>query len=238
LSALPIMSANAKCWYGMMLRLVASLVMVLCFCMTAQASTKETFFLPPDEVSKHQTTIDRVANYLSGLSTIVSDFTQVAPDGSLSSGKFYLKRPGRMRWQYNPPTPILMIANGKEFVYYDYELEQVSYIPLDSALVGFLAQEKIRFDEKVGITSFEEKDGVIRIGLAQRDKPSEGALLLELSDKPLMIRTMVVTDATGQQTSVALSDAKFGVKLEKDLFIFRDPRQNPRGPRNRTVLNQ
>jgi len=185
----------------MMLRLVASLVMVLCFCMTAQASTNETFFLPPDAVSKHQTTIDRVANYLSGLST-------------------------------------MMIANGKEFVYYDYELEQVSYIPLDSALVGFLAQEKIRFDEKVGITSFEEKDGVIRIGLAQRDKPSEGALLLELSDKPLMIRTMVVTDATGQQTSVALSDAKFGVKLEKDLFIFRDPRQNPRGPRNRTVLNQ
>ncbi len=219
--------------------LVASIIiMVLCFSMPAIANIKETIFMTEAEAAKHQPTIDRLAGYLSGLSTIVSDFTQVAPDGSLSSGKFYLKRPGRMRWQYNPPTPILMIANGKEFVYYDYELEQVSYIPLDSALVGFLAQEKIRFDEKVGITSFEQKDGMIRLGLAQLDKPSEGGLLLEFADKPLSIRSMVVTDATGQETSVALSDAKFGLELEKDLFIFRDPRQNPRAPRNRTIMNQ
>ena len=203
----------------------------------AAAETKPPAFITENELARYQSTIDRVAKYLSGLSTIVSDFTQVAPDGSLSSGKFYLKRPGRMRWQYNPPTPILMIANGSEFVYYDYELEQVSYIPLDSALVGFLAQEKITFDGKVGITSFEEKDGVIRLGLAQHDKPSEGALMLEFSDKPLLIRNLLVTDASGQKTSVALSDAKFGVGLEKDLFIFRDPRKNPRSPRGGTVLN-
>ncbi len=208
------------------------------FAHPAFAETKPIIFIPQQQLATHQRTIDRVSHYLSGLSTIVADFTQVAPDGSLSSGKFYLSRPGRMRWQYNPPTPILMIANGKEFVYYDYELQQVSYIPLDSALVGFLAQETIRFDGKVGITLFEEQDGVIRIGLAQRDKPSEGALMLEFSDKPLLIRNLKVTDATGQQTSVALSDAKFGVALEKELFVFRDPRQNPRAPKNRTLMNQ
>src|SRR5690554_6741794 len=54
--------------------------------------------------------LDRVAAYLTDLTTIVADFTQVAPDGSLSTGKFYLKRPNKMRWQYDPPTPVLMLT--------------------------------------------------------------------------------------------------------------------------------
>jgi outer membrane lipoprotein-sorting protein len=194
-------------------------------------------FLNDAQLKPHLPTISRVATYLSGLSTIVADFTQVAPDGSLASGTFYLQRPGKMRWQYNPPTPVLMIANGSQFVYYDYELEQVSYIPLDSALVGFLAQEKIVFGDKVGITFFEAQDRVIRIGLAQIDKPTEGRLTLELSDNPMQIRRMIVTDASNQVTSIALSGAKFDQKLDKSLFIFNDPRQGPRGARNRTAVN-
>lgn len=201
---------------------------------SAFAQDKVKFFTPA-QVAEHQATVDRVAVYLSGLSTIVSNFTQIAPDGSLTTGKFFLRRPGKMRWQYNPPTPVLMIANGSEFVYYDYDLQQVTYVPLDSALIAFLAQEKIRFDEKVGIISFEEKDSAIRIGLAQRDKPDEGQLLLEFSDKPLLIRNMVVTDASGQVTTVALSNAKFGIKLDKSLFVFKDPRKGGRNqPLDRT----
>jgi outer membrane lipoprotein-sorting protein len=185
----------------------------------------EATFLSQEEIAPHQATIDRVQEYLSGLSTIVSDFTQVAPDGTLTSGKFYLKRPGKMRWQYNPPTPILMVSNGSELVYYDYELEQVSHIPLDSTLIGFLAQNPIRFDTTVGIEEFSEKAGVIRVTLAQRSKPGDGQLTLELSDNPLLIRNMVVRDATGQTTTVSLNNAHFGVALDRELFIFRDPRK-------------
>lgn len=220
-------SRSARQWLRIWLSL-ASFIVVFLFCSPSFAADKITF-LPSSEVAQHQATIDRLAIYISGLSTIVSNFTQVAPDGSLTTGKFFLRRPGKMRWQYNPPTPVLMIANGSEFVYYDYDLQQVSYVPLDSALIAFLAQEKIRFDEKVGIISFEEKDSAIRIGLAQRDKPDEGQLLLEFSDKPLLIRNMVVTDANKQVTTVALSNAKFGIKLDKSLFVFMDPRKGGRG---------
>ena len=185
-------------------------------------------FLPPDQVAKHQATITRVQNYLSNLTTIVSDFTQVAPDGSLTSGKFFLQRPGKMRWQYNPPTPRLIVSNGSDMVFYDYDLEQVSHIPLDQTLIGFLARDKIRFDNTIGITGFEEDANAIRVTLAQRDKPSDGQLMLEFSDNPLLLRNMVVTDATGQVTTVALNNAKFGTKLNKELFIFRDPRQGRR----------
>lgn len=218
---------------------LTSAIIILCaFTSLSFAAETQVAFLPAAELVKHQTTVDRVTAYLGGLSTIVADFMQIAPDGSLSSGKFYLKRPGKMRWQYNPPTPILMVANGTEFVYYDYDLEQVSYIPLDSALIGFLAQETVRFDDKVGITTIEEKEGAIRIGLAQRDKPDEGSLLLEFSDKPLLIRNMVVTDAANQTTTVSLANAKFGLALDKQLFVFMDPRKGRRGGLNRTVIKQ
>src|SRR6202034_1726770 len=123
------------------------------------------------ELAPHQKTIDHIQDYLSNLTTIISDFTQVAPDGNLTSGKFFLERPGRMRWQYNPPTPVLMVSDGNDLVYYDYELEQVSHIPLDSTLIGFLAQNPIRFTGTVGITGFSQNAGVIRISLAQRKKP-------------------------------------------------------------------
>ena len=182
-------------------------------------------FLSEAELSKQQATIQKVENYLSTLTTVVSDFTQVAPDGSLTSGKFYLKRPGKMRWQYNPPTPILMVSNGSTLVYYDYELEQVSHVSLDSTLIGFLAQEKISFGKNVGLTDFSKAAGVIRVTVAQREKPSEGQIMLEFSESPLMLRNIVIRDATNQITSVSLNDAKFGVDLDSELFIFRDPRE-------------
>ncbi len=182
-------------------------------------------FLSAEELAPHEKTIARVEAYLSGLTTVIADFTQIAPDGSLTTGKFFLERPGKMRWQYNPPTPVLMVANGKELVYYDYELEQLSHIPLDSTLIGFLAQERVTFDKTVGITELQEEAGVIRVSLAQKERPTDGGLMLELSDKPLLIRNMVVTDATNQITSVSLNNAKFGTALDKNLFDFRDPRK-------------
>jgi outer membrane lipoprotein-sorting protein len=182
-------------------------------------------FLSDAQNASHLATVTRVQNYLSNLTTLVSEFTQTAPDGSIASGKFYLQRPEKMRWQYNPPTPILIVANGSELVYYDSELEQISYIPLGSTLIGFLAEDKISFDKSVGITSFYENAGVIRIGVAQRDKPSDGNLVLEFSDKPLILRSMVVTDAGGQITNVSLNNAEFGARIDSKLFDFKDPRK-------------
>jgi outer membrane lipoprotein-sorting protein len=203
--------------------------LLLLFCTTpAYAAESGITFLPPAQIAQNKATIDRLQKYLSNLKTVVAEFTQVAPDGTLSNGKFFMERPGKMRWQYNPPTPILMVSNGSELVFYDYELEQVNHIPLDSTLIGFLAQDKISFDDMVGIINLSKNAGVIRITLAQKEKPDEGQLMLEFSDNPLLLRNMEITDATNQVTTVALNNARFGVKLDSRLFEFRDPRKGRR----------
>lgn len=168
----------------------------------------------------------RVQDYLNSLTTIVSDFTQVAPDGSLTTGKFYLERPGRMRWEYDPPTPILIITSGSNLVYYDSELQQVSHIPLDSTLASLLAREHIDLrDPKLAVKALTRAAGVLRITLSQKDKPEDGSLMLEFADQPLTIRNMVVTDAGRQVTSISLNKAQFGQPLEKSLFVWVDPRK-------------
>lgn len=183
------------------------------------------FSAAPACFAANEATLARVETYLNSLTTIESKFVQIAPDGSLSSGQFFLKRPGKMRWQYEPPVPVLIIANRGTLTYYDYELKQVSNISLDDTLAGFLAKDTIRFDPKViKILDVNDTDSVIRIRLTQADKPEEGELTLELSDSPLQLRNMTIKDASGQETNVSLTNARFGLALENKLFIFRDPR--------------
>jgi outer membrane lipoprotein-sorting protein len=169
--------------------------------------------------------VSAVEAYLTNISSIVADFNQVSPDGSLATGKFYLKRPGKMRWQYNPPTPILLVSNGKTVTYFDAELDQVNYIPIDDTLAGFLTQKLIRLDSKATmLVDFQKQGGVIRASVIQRDKPDEGTLTLELNANPLQLKQLKISDATGGVTSVQFQNAAFGPVIDDKLFVFIDPR--------------
>jgi outer membrane lipoprotein-sorting protein len=173
----------------------------------------------------HAREIHKVEAYLSALTTIVADFNQVAPDGNIATGKFYLKRPGKMRWQYNPPTPVLLVSNGKTITYFDAELDQVNYVPLDETLAGFLTQPTITMNSSATkLTDFQKKNGVVRVSIVQRAKPDEGMLTLELTDKPLQLKQMKITDAAGGVTSIQLQNAQYGPVLKDSLFVFIDPR--------------
>jgi outer membrane lipoprotein-sorting protein len=164
-----------------------------------------------------------VEQYLSDIHSISAEFLQVAPNGDVTGGKFYLERPGKLRMDYNPPTPILMVTSGSDIVYYDKELDQISRISLDSTLVGFLARDQVKFDDSVVITNIEHVNDSLRISLIQTKKPKDGMLVLTFSDKPLALHNMDVTDSSGQVTRVALNNARFNLPLPTDIFVFKDP---------------
>lgn len=182
----------------------------------------------PSYAEDRAATIQRIEQYLSGVRTIVADFNQLGADGSAASGTFYLQRPGKMRWQYEPPTPVLMVADGTAITYYDYELDQVSQMPLNSTLAGFFAKDDVKFDDAVNITEFSNEASVIRLTIVEREAPEDGSLTLEFSDKPLALRNMLLTDASGQTTRVQLQNARYNVKLDKSLFVFTKERKRVR----------
>jgi outer membrane lipoprotein-sorting protein len=190
----------------------------------ATAAAKLPYSVTPYSVSLHdREMLTRVEQYLTGIHSISSEFLQTSPSGDITNGKFYLQRPGKLRMEYNPPTPVLMVTSGSDIVYYDKELDQISRISLDSTLVGFLARDDVKFDSSVTITKIENADKAIRISLIQTKKPKDGMLTLEFSDGPLLLRNMNVTDSSGQVTTVSLNNARFNMPLPSDLFVFHDP---------------
>lgn len=166
--------------------------------------------------------ISRIEGYLNGITTLVADFNQVAPDGKESSGKFFLSRPGKLRWQYNPPTPILIVSNGAELSYYDYELKELSHTDASTTPAGFLARKNLSFSGDIQIDSFKKEPGVMRLTISQKGKEDQGKLTLVLNENPVFLRKLTLTDSTGQQTSVSLYNLKYGTRLDEALFNVHD----------------
>jgi outer membrane lipoprotein-sorting protein len=172
-----------------------------------------------DSVVKDALLVD-VENYLNKLTTIQADFVQIAPDGSLANGRFFLQRPGKMRWQYEPPVPVLMVSAGTFLTFYDYDLDQITNIPIEESLAGFLARPKIELlSKEIKILERTRKNGVVRIRFVQSAKPDDGELTLELSDKPMTLRNLIIKDAQGQTTNVSLNNARYGLPLDNALFV-------------------
>lgn len=172
--------------------------------------------------------VTRIEQYFNGVRTLSARFLQVSSSGQTAEGAVALKRPGRMRIEYDPPVPILIVADGTFLIYYDSKLGQVSYLPLGSTPAGILVEDRIRLNGgDLTITGFEREAGVIRVTVVRMASPADGSLTLVFSDKPLQLRQWRVVDAQGIATTVSLSDVRTGVSLDSELFDFVDPRNVP-----------
>lgn len=167
--------------------------------------------------------IARIERYLNSISTMRARFLQVAANDELSQGWVFISRPGKLRVEYDPPTPVIIIGDGAWLIYHDSELEQTTYRSLESSLAGFLVQKTVRLGGAVTVTGLERGPGVIRVKLVKTGEREEGSLALTFSDRPLVLRQWTVTDAEGQATQIALVNAQFGLSLDEALFEFTEP---------------
>jgi outer membrane lipoprotein-sorting protein len=170
--------------------------------------------------------IARIEGYLNGLSSVKASFQQFTEGEGLAFGRIYLRRPGRMRVEYDPPSEILLIADGILLSYYDAELNHIEQVPLKLSPMWFLLRENVRLGGDVTVTSFKKAANSILIGIVQSDEPDAGSVVMELGDKPLELRQWTITDSAGTQVRVGLYDAQFGVELSPALFAT--PRKQER----------
>lgn len=165
----------------------------------------------------------RIESWLNGLESLSARFVQFAPDGGRASGDLLFERPDKMRLDYDPPSPILIIANGWELIYVDRELEQTSHILTSSTPLGFLLEDEISFSGDVTVDGFAKAAGQIQVTVTRTDEPGEGSITLFFADEPLELRRWAVTDAQGLTTHVVLEDVELDVAIDDDLFRYRDP---------------
>lgn len=185
----------------------------------ARAQVRAAVLSPQDKAD-----IARIEAYLNGLRSLHARFVQVAPDGSLSYGQAWLVRPGRMRFQYDPPAPFLLVAGHGLLVFHDSALKQTSNIPLSSTPLGLLLQDNVRLSGDVTVVSFVRQPGQIQVGLVRTASPQDGVLTLIFADNPLALRQWTVLDAQRNETRVTLTDVQTGGSYPASLFEFVDPR--------------
>lgn len=172
--------------------------------------------------------VARIEAYLNGITTLRAKFLQVSSDGGVAHGTFYLKRPGRLRVEYEPSVPVLIVADGHRLMSYDKELDTLSMLPIDDTLAAFLARPEIRFGRDVVVSQYMREAGLVRVTLVRRDEPGAGSLTLVFDEAPLALRQWSVTDAQGVRTRVALEDPEWGIALDRDLFEMPQTRSGLR----------
>jgi outer membrane lipoprotein-sorting protein len=174
--------------------------------------------------------LDRVQEYMNNIHTLQSRFEQVSNDGGVATGTLYLSRPGKMRVEYDPPVPILLVATDNRIWYYDKKLQQVSFFALQDTPAWFLLQDNVRFGGDITVSNLARDPGVLRVTVNESKNPSLGQATLVLSDKPLQLRKWQIVDAQRKEVTVTLDDPHYGTPLNPQLFYWTDPR--PPGARD------
>ena len=168
--------------------------------------------------------VARVEAYLNSLRTLRARFLQVGQNGASAQGTALISRPGRMRFDYDPPEPLLLVASGGQVMMYDRELRQPSTVPAGSTPLGLLLRPEIRLAGDITVTGTERTGGFLRVSMHRTGSPAEGRLTLSFAEDPLQLRQWTVIDAQARETRVTLYEVEVGPRLDNRLFDFNDPR--------------
>ncbi|MBX3505782.1 MAG: outer-membrane lipoprotein carrier protein LolA [Parvibaculum sp.] len=169
--------------------------------------------------------------YLNSLDSMQGDFLQLGPDGSVAEGKFYLRRPGRLRFEYNPPERLLVVADGTWVAVKDSAAPAQRY-PIASTPLSLILGRNVDLSGNARVLNVESQPGALLITVADRKGEAPGQITLIFDQPRMQLRQWVVTDAQGLQTTVALRNVETGIRADNSLFVLReDQRPAIGGPR-------
>jgi outer membrane lipoprotein-sorting protein len=187
---------------------------------TARADAPAAAKLTPAE----EADVVRVVAYLNGIHTLESPIQQIDANGNVSTGMLYVDRPGQLRLQYNPPVPVLLIADQGIVYYWDSKLQQLTRTRTADTPAWFLLRPDIRANGDVTITHFKRAPGVLSMTMVETANPDLGSVTVTLTDRPLELRQWTVVDAQGRPVTVNLTDPRFGMAISPLRFEWIDPR--------------
>ncbi len=199
--------------------LLAALVAASGLCASAPvAVAAEPVALSPDQSAA----VRRAVRYLNDISTLKARFIQISSNGAYAEGDVIIQRPGKMRFEYDPPHPVLIIANGLSLLFYDREIKQASFLPLWETPLWFLIRKEVTLSEDIMVSAVEQSPGALRITIADKELSETGSVTLVFSDRPLALKKWEITDAQGILTQVSLINPRYGIEVDPLAFDYSD----------------
>jgi len=163
--------------------------------------------------------LEALSGYLNGLTTMQAPFTQVNADGTISTGTLSIQRPGRVRFEYDPPDRSLVMAGGGQVAIFDAKSNQPpEQYPLSRTPLGLILTDDVDLRRERMVVGHVEQDTTTRLALQDPDHPEYGTIELVFTADPVDLRQWVITDDLGSQTTVILGEKQQGVALPPSLF--------------------
>ena len=176
--------------------------------------------------AKQRALLDRISNYLSSVQTMVGKFVQVGPDGGRTEGTFYMQKPGRVHFEYNPPSPIDIISDGSSVVVRDRKLATQDLYPLSQTPLRYLLAERIDLLRDTDVVSVSADDSIATVVIEQKQLlVGTNRLMIMFDAKDLTLKQWTVTDLQGFDTTVAVYNLDSTKKPDPNLFVINYQRE-------------
>ncbi len=200
-----------------LLSAIASLAFVVVFMQAA--SPVEARILTSDE----KKIVSSVTKYLNGFRNMEGYFVQIGPYGKYTSGRFFLSRPGRVRFEYEPPSPLMIVADGTWVSVENRKLKTSEHYPLSATPLKVILADKIDLLKDADITKVFQDEKYVTLTLKDKGSTEQGELTLVFEATQMVIKEWIVVDGQGFQTRIAVSDMVTGIKQDPNLFFIKKP---------------
>lgn len=162
--------------------------------------------------------LDRISAWLNGLNTLTADFVQTDPKGRTARGTFYLARPGRLRFEYRPPSPLLIVATGGNIYVRNSRLNTVDRTSAADTPLGLLLSSAIDLKRNPAVLGIERQPGALVLRARSGTNRMSENIIITFAAPQLQLVQWVVKDLQGDPTTVAFGQAETGQALPDALF--------------------
>ena len=168
-----------------------------------------------------QLSLNEISSYLNSFKSAQGKFTQINEDQTISTGQIYIKRPGRVRFEYDPPDETLVLADGTRVGVIDPKSNTgPEAYPLHRTPLKIILANNVDFTRERMVTGHESDGKTTTVRAQDPENPEYGSIELVFTDNPVELRQWVVTDDTGTRTTVVLGDLKTGMQLDDEQFVI------------------
>lgn len=172
--------------------------------------------------------VQQAQAYLQGLTSAQGAFAETGPNGQRRHGRFYLQRPGRMRFEYVEPAGLLVVSDGHNVKRYDPRLNTFQQVPLGRTPLSTFLARTVRLDQGVRIERVTRMaSGAYAVTARDARRPNDGQVILAFAGSPARLREWTITDAQGARTRTQLTSLEPAPNLAASLFQLRDPTRRP-----------
>lgn len=204
-------------------RLFAALALVVgvAFAPASAANKIKPIVLSQEQIQS----VDRISSFMNSFQTLRGDFVQTSPKGTTSKGIVLISKPGKMRFEYAPPNPLLIVADGRWLTIKNKVKERGDQFPLSSTPLRLVVSPNVNLLAETNIIGFEQNDGLVSVALQDKKSSLGGYLVLVFDEKAKALQQWVIVDGKGRRTSVELANLEFGQKFDPKLFVGKINRE-------------